>query len=231
MYGVCVHDGQNKYLDWPTESLRVEGEPAKPGSATSVVVKGLRCDAQYKAQVAARCGGIWSKYSNFCREMKLNMLQTPQAPTLEPVNQTMLAVCWSAVPGAEMYDVIIDDGEVKHVNWQTNCLQKDIEGAKPGCGTSILVKGLKADVPYKAKVAMHQKGLWSDYSDYSPSIRLATQSLKRPREAECAICLNRSANVALDPCGHLCVCEGCADSLVDCPMCRSRIGKRLRVYS
>merc|ERR1711990_264141 len=112
-----------------------------------------------------------------------------------------------AVPGAEMYDVIIDDGEVKHVNWQTNCLQKDWKGAKLGCGTSVLVKGLKADVSHKAKVAVCQEGVWSDYSAYSPSIKLDTQSLKRQREADCIICLSTPANIAMDPCGHLCLCE------------------------
>mmetsp|Transcript_17088 Transcript_17088/g.47689 ORF Transcript_17088/g.47689 Transcript_17088/m.47689 type:complete len:473 (-) Transcript_17088:215-1633(-) len=40
----------------------------------------------------------------------------------------------------------------------------------------------------------------------------------------CVVCLDSQADCALIPCGHLCLCEGCAYSLRDrtpsCPMCR-----------
>merc|ERR1711964_737250 len=137
-----------------------------------------------------------------------------------------LVVSWSAVPGAESYAIIIDDGEIKHVNWQTNCLQKDAKDMMPGSGTSVLVKGLRTNVLYKAKVAMQQKGAWSEYSAYSAGIELGTT--KRCCETECTICMNMPAQVAMDPCGHLCACERCAASLENCPLCRGNIAKKLR---
>jgi hypothetical protein len=230
-YGVVVHDGEEKFVDWPTKSLKEQAKDANVGNATSVLVEGLKPGVPYKAQVAARCAEIWSTYSNFSAEVKLNMLPTPEPPKVEAVNDTMIAVCWSGMPGADMYDVIIDDGEEKHVNWQTNCLQNHAIATMAGSNTSILVKGLHTNVFYKAKVAMRMKGTWSEYSGYSSCIRLRTQSLKRPREAECVICMNRPACVAMDPCGHVCACEQCSATLVNCPMCRGRIGKKLRVYA
>ena len=52
---------------------------------------------------------------------------------------------------------------------------------------------------------------------------------------ECCICLERTASdrlLALVPCGHKCVCAGCADGLVrkPCPICRKKVREVLRVY-
>ena len=52
---------------------------------------------------------------------------------------------------------------------------------------------------------------------------------------ECCICLERTAKdrlLALVPCGHKCVCAGCADRLVrkPCPICRKKVREVLRVY-
>jgi hypothetical protein len=52
---------------------------------------------------------------------------------------------------------------------------------------------------------------------------------------ECCICLERTASdrlLAFVPCGHKCVCGGCADGLVrkPCPICRKKVREVLRVY-
>ena len=53
-------------------------------------------------------------------------------------------------------------------------------------------------------------------------------SLRRPATAvsepvECVICIE-TANVVLQPCGHLCVCLGCTGLLTgSCPMCRREV--------
>lgn len=48
--------------------------------------------------------------------------------------------------------------------------------------------------------------------------------------AQCVICLTRPAIMAVDPCGHLSMCEMCSRRVWQCPMCRSPIVKTLRVY-
>jgi outer membrane protein assembly factor BamB len=52
---------------------------------------------------------------------------------------------------------------------------------------------------------------------------------------ECCICLERTATdrlLAFVPCGHKCVCAGCADRLErkPCPICRKNAREVLRVY-
>lgn len=41
--------------------------------------------------------------------------------------------------------------------------------------------------------------------------------------ADCCICLSKSVEMAFIPCGHACVCYGCAEKMNDtrCPQCRA----------
>ncbi|KAH8151498.1 uncharacterized protein LAJ45_04119 [Morchella importuna] len=60
--------------------------------------------------------------------------------------------------------------------------------------------------------------------------------------AECLICYSEIVNIVLLPCGHLILCESCCDtlgiresaifgnSLVKCPLCRSVIYSRVKVF-
>ncbi|KAG5510646.1 hypothetical protein JKF63_06944 [Porcisia hertigi] len=45
----------------------------------------------------------------------------------------------------------------------------------------------------------------------------------------CLVCYERKDTV-LVPCGHFCVCMSCAANLIECPLCRSKIMVRQRVY-
>jgi hypothetical protein len=44
---------------------------------------------------------------------------------------------------------------------------------------------------------------------------------------ECAICWTAPKDVVLGPCGHFCMCAGCADGLRECPMCRTVVTLRV----
>jgi len=46
----------------------------------------------------------------------------------------------------------------------------------------------------------------------------------------CIICMAASHEVALDPCGHICMCNGCAMKMDQCPICRRNIEKFLRIF-
>lgn len=48
--------------------------------------------------------------------------------------------------------------------------------------------------------------------------------------SECIVCLAGLREVAFD-CGHLCACNGCANSLALCPVCRVPITERRRIFS
>ena len=53
---------------------------------------------------------------------------------------------------------------------------------------------------------------------------------------ECVICMGARRTTAMDPCGHYCVCDGCAASCLaaggerNCPLCRGFVEKTLRIY-
>ena len=48
---------------------------------------------------------------------------------------------------------------------------------------------------------------------------------------ECVVCWEARAHIMMQPCGHICICSGCAALLRDplCPMCRSEVASRLVV--
>ena len=48
---------------------------------------------------------------------------------------------------------------------------------------------------------------------------------------ECVVCLDGEAVVAILPCGHRCVCEGCATlQMTQCPMCRQPVQDMKRIF-
>ncbi|CAN8072696.1 unnamed protein product [Agarophyton chilense] len=56
--------------------------------------------------------------------------------------------------------------------------------------------------------------------------------------AECVVCLTEPSTTAVQPCKHLCLCDDCARILTleveaqqKCPVCRSSIGKLLRILN
>lgn len=49
-------------------------------------------------------------------------------------------------------------------------------------------------------------------------------------EGECVICMDEKSEVVFVPCGHMCCCHSCAQNeLEDCPMCRTKIERTIRV--
>jgi serine/threonine protein kinase len=49
--------------------------------------------------------------------------------------------------------------------------------------------------------------------------------------SECVVCLEGEAVVAIMPCGHRCVCEGCATlQMLQCPMCRQPVQDMKRIF-
>ncbi|KAL4609353.1 E3 ubiquitin-protein ligase LRSAM1 [Arapaima gigas] len=53
---------------------------------------------------------------------------------------------------------------------------------------------------------------------------------ERPRSSECVVCMEKESQVIFLPCGHVCCCQVCSDALQTCPLCRSHIPQRIRIY-
>ena len=59
--------------------------------------------------------------------------------------------------------------------------------------------------------------------------RAAAKREARGDWTECVVCLEGSRHVAFG-CGHLCVCEACAPTVVACPLCREPVRAKHRIY-
>lgn len=66
-----------------------------------------------------------------------------------------------------------------------------------------------------------------DLSNKAPSINEENKN--------CIVCLSETSRYALNPCGHLCLCEKCVNNdkldLDICPVCRVAIISILRIYT
>jgi len=49
-------------------------------------------------------------------------------------------------------------------------------------------------------------------------------------QKSCNLCMDKQKNIALMPCGHVCVCSECCESLIKCPVCRSTIHQKVKVF-
>ncbi|XP_018588298.1 E3 ubiquitin-protein ligase LRSAM1 isoform X2 [Scleropages formosus] len=68
---------------------------------------------------------------------------------------------------------------------------------------------------------------------YSPVLGVvpsAPSLEERPGSSECVVCMEKESQVIFLPCGHVCCCQVCSDALQTCPLCRSHISQRVRIY-
>jgi baculoviral IAP repeat-containing protein 7/8 len=47
---------------------------------------------------------------------------------------------------------------------------------------------------------------------------------------ECCICLQNVREIAFVPCGHTLCCRACSKKLKECPVCRKRVMRRLKIF-
>lgn len=81
--------------------------------------------------------------------------------------------------------------------------------------------------PYSAIKALMQS---------SPILRSAPQQVANGRggaaQSDCSICLQRSSDTVMVPCGHLCVCQQCSAQVQqNCPICRAAVTQMVRTYA
>lgn len=73
----------------------------------------------------------------------------------------------------------------------------------------------------------------SSSPDQSPGISRASglsSSGGGGRRPYCVVCMSKPEEVAVDPCGHMSMCSGCASMVKECPVCRSPINKLLKIF-
>lgn len=64
-------------------------------------------------------------------------------------------------------------------------------------------------------------------------VRKAERGLSSTQDqARCVVCIDKPKSVALVPCGHVCMCDGCArrSEISRCPICRHDITSTMAVF-
>jgi len=64
----------------------------------------------------------------------------------------------------------------------------------------------------------------------SRSEKLECSGLTKAADSDCRVCFERKINTLLAPCGHLALCRECADSVLTCPICRTKVVSRHQAY-
>ncbi|XP_035523972.1 E3 ubiquitin-protein ligase LRSAM1 [Morone saxatilis] len=64
----------------------------------------------------------------------------------------------------------------------------------------------------------------------TPVTPSAPSPVEGPGSSECVVCMESGSQVIFLSCGHVCCCQVCSDALQNCPLCRSNISQRIRLY-
>uniref|UniRef100_A0A1A7WJI2 Leucine rich repeat and sterile alpha motif containing 1 n=1 Tax=Iconisemion striatum TaxID=60296 RepID=A0A1A7WJI2_9TELE len=64
----------------------------------------------------------------------------------------------------------------------------------------------------------------------TPVTPSAPAPVEGPGSSECVVCMETGSQVIFLPCGHVCCCQVCSDALQGCPLCRSNISQRIRLF-
>ena len=87
------------------------------------------------------------------------------------------------------------------------------------------------DIRIKKEESLRRRSMQSNNNNSSTETPGGIDEEKRENgtnlaRGECCICLSNCANVAVVPCGHVCMCQECSDSYDKenaCPICRKKI--------
>jgi len=82
---------------------------------------------------------------------------------------------------------------------------------------------------------MHLKGLRDVGAAKTRALSQEISRLQREKDelmdrAVCVVCADSQINTILSPCGHRCMCKGCAGVLSSCPLCRKAITDKLQYF-
>ena len=93
---------------------------------------------------------------------------------------------------------------------------------------SVLNSSCNVELPQTSKLPPESLQLASNNNENSKENDGKVQELINQRT--CKVCLDRFYDCMFMPCNHLCCCLQCASALKQCPLCRCKIDKIIKVY-
>ena len=123
----------------------------------------------------------------------------------------------------------------KNRKWVKKC-QTDLENSEAGFSDEKLAM-LFAEIEKRMARSHHAPAVAAPAvaTPAAAAPAMAAPAVAAPAVAapatECVVCMNAEKTVVLVPCGHLCICEGCAQKIAGaCPICRAEVVSHVRAY-
>ncbi|XP_078489106.1 zinc finger protein isoform X2 [Ciona intestinalis] len=89
----------------------------------------------------------------------------------------------------------------------------------------------KVDLPTPDKEHPSPTAPIEQSTSQGPDVVLPTApSEPQEEENECVVCLDRNSDTIFLPCGHVCACFICSTQLQSCPMCRSDVTQKIKIF-
>jgi len=82
-------------------------------------------------------------------------------------------------------------------------------------------------------VQNRKQSLRQSIMELPPSMRQQFKNVNEKQtisHSECVVCQDTAAVRAVVPCGHLCLCDTCANSVDTCPLCRGQRESTLKIF-
>ncbi len=84
---------------------------------------------------------------------------------------------------------------------------------------------------YKSNLIIHRELILSILDLYLPLCSYKDEENKDDEKSSlCTVCYDKPKDCLIKPCKHFCVCMVCADKLLLCPVCRSSIQTKEKIY-
>uniref|UniRef100_A0A1L8DSD9 Putative e3 ubiquitin-protein ligase lrsam1 n=1 Tax=Nyssomyia neivai TaxID=330878 RepID=A0A1L8DSD9_9DIPT len=117
---------------------------------------------------------------------------------------------------------------------EEDLIEAGVKKEKDRVGIIKSIRDFVASSRPESDIAVEKASAPAETPEESPSktpegATSAAGSEFQETSAECVICMDDKVAIIFIPCGHLCVCSGCHQSVTLCPMCRATIEQRIRV--
>lgn len=87
--------------------------------------------------------------------------------------------------------------------------------------------------PSAPKLCLNEEVISEEAATAPPLVEMEDNNGKRVESTtECVICMDHTCEVIFVPCGHFCCCVSCSSSsaILECPMCRATIERKIKVH-